>query len=555
VGCTYGTTPTQNNNGLLITMTDGVGSENYTYDVMGRVTQLQKVVSGTTYTTNYTYNQGGSITSTTYPSGRKVSQGYDAIDRLSSISDASTTYVSSFAYNTAQQLTGFSLGNGVAASYGFFADREQLQTLSYAKSGTTLFGLTYGYSQNGGNNGQITSITDSVDSGRNITYTYDALERLTSAVTTGSANYPKWGLSFTYDRYGNRTAETATADGPPNNSVAVNASTNCLTGTGYGCDANGNMTGDGANTVVYDAENRATSVSGPYGGASYSYDGNGLRVKKQVSGGATTVYVFASGKVIAEYDNGAAPSSPSREYVYNDSQILATITGSTTTYRLYDNSSARVFTNASGSVTGQRGLYPYGDAQAWYETAGTTDKWKFGSYERDAESANDYAMARSYVNRLGRFGMADPEENTTSGNPQELNRYAYVVGDPVNRQDPSGRIVGGGPILMEPPTSCNDVDCGCDPFIDAFCDPFPCESGDPTCGGGFGGGGGCPIGVQIDCELCHAKCQVQLTVLLGYCAVECDLGFVTRCIYCIKNANHYYNECQLDCKLNHCLCD
>jgi hypothetical protein len=50
-----------------------------------------------------------------------------------------------------------------------------------------------------------------VDSGRNVTYTYDALYRLTSAVTNGSTGYPKWGLSFTYDRYGNRTAQSISA--------------------------------------------------------------------------------------------------------------------------------------------------------------------------------------------------------------------------------------------------------------------------------------------------------------------------------------------------------
>src|SRR5262249_50653782 len=62
----YGTTAAQNNVGRLITLTDGVGSESYSYDVMGRVTQLQKVVLGTTYTIGYAYNQDGQITSETY---------------------------------------------------------------------------------------------------------------------------------------------------------------------------------------------------------------------------------------------------------------------------------------------------------------------------------------------------------------------------------------------------------------------------------------------------------------------------------------------------------
>ncbi|MGH9761215.1 MAG: hypothetical protein ACREDR_20295, partial [Blastocatellia bacterium] len=40
---------------------------------------------------------------------------------------------------------------------------------------------------------------------------------------------------------------------------------------------------------------------------------------------------------------------------------------------------------------------PYGEQ--WYD-AGQPAKWKFTSYERDSESGNDYAVARTYVNRL-----------------------------------------------------------------------------------------------------------------------------------------------------------
>ena len=141
-------------------------------------------------------------------------------------------------------------------------------------------------------------------------YTYDALGQLSTPVTAGSSAYPKWGLQWTYDRYGNRLSQTATAGSPPQNSVTVNPNTNCLTGTGYSCDASGNMTGDGINTLTYDAENRVSTAAGPYGGATYTYDGNGLRVEKQVTGGTTTVYIFSGSKVIAEYDNGAALSLP-----------------------------------------------------------------------------------------------------------------------------------------------------------------------------------------------------------------------------------------------------
>ena len=228
----------------------------------------------------------------------------------------------------------------------------QLQSLSYTKPGQTLFSLSYGYTQGGGNNGQLTSITDNVDAGRNATYTYDALARLSTAVTTGSATYPQWGLSWTYDRYGNRTAQTVTAGSGPSNSVTVSASTNRITDPGYSYDANGNMTNDGLNALAYDAENRLVTS----GGSTYSYDGNSLRAKK-VSGGSTTVYIFSGTKVIAEYADG----SLSREYIYSGSGLLATIEGSTTKYHHADHLSVRVTTDTSGNVLAQQAHYPFGE--------------------------------------------------------------------------------------------------------------------------------------------------------------------------------------------------
>jgi len=68
--------------------------------------------------------------------------------------------------------------------------------------------------------------------------------------------------------------------------------------------------------MTYDGENRMTAYSGNGGAASYTYDGNGTRVAKSVSG-TTTVGIYSGSSVIAEYDNGAAPGVPSREYIYN----------------------------------------------------------------------------------------------------------------------------------------------------------------------------------------------------------------------------------------------
>jgi RHS repeat-associated protein len=91
-------------------------------------------------------------------------------------------------------------------------------------------------------------------------------------------------------------------------------------------------------------------------------------------------------------------------------------------------------TDSSGNVIGEQGHYPFGES--WYAQS-TTTKWMFTTYERDAESGNDYASFRYDINRLGRFASPDLLAGSVA-DPQSLNRYAYVLNDPVNFVDPLG---------------------------------------------------------------------------------------------------------------------
>jgi RHS repeat-associated protein len=433
--------------GRLTSMADGVGSETYSYNNLGEMTQLQKVIGTTTYTTGYAYNLAGELSSITYPSTRVVQQSFDTIGRLCAVGtsgstcSSGTTYASGYAYNAAFQVTGFNYGNGVAAAFGYTPDRLLLQSLAYTKGSSTLFSTNYWYKTDAtncpsgapGNNGQIQCITDNVDSGRTVSYAFDTLYRLTSATTNGSTNYPKWGLSMTYDRYGNRSAQSVTAgSGVPSNSVTVSATTNQITGSPYAYDANGNMTNDGNNTLVYDAVNRVLSATNGSNSGTYSYDGHSLRVKK-VAGSTTTVYIFSGPRVIAEYDNGASVGSPSREYIYSRGTLLAKIDSSGTKYYHRDHLSNRVITDSSGNTLEQLGHYPFGES--WYNASG--DKFLFTSYERDSESGNDYAMMRFHINRLARFSSPDSMAGSF-GNPQSLHRFGYVLNDPINLTDPQG---------------------------------------------------------------------------------------------------------------------
>ncbi len=128
------------------------------------------------------------------------------------------------------------------------------------------------------------------------------------------------------------------------------------------------------------------------------------------------ICIFAGTQDIAQYDNGTALGSPSREYMYAGGE-----------------SGVRTPVQST-----EQGHFPYDEV--WYTTS-TTTKFIFTTYERDSESGLDYAMARFYISRFGRFCSADPVEGEPD-DPQSWNRYAYVRNDPVNLTDPSGLFWG-----------------------------------------------------------------------------------------------------------------
>jgi RHS repeat-associated protein len=188
-----------------------------------------------------------------------------------------------------------------------------------------------------------------------------------------------------------------------------------------------------------------------------------------------------------------------------------------TSYRHADHLSVRFSTDGTsgsgtfGQVVGTQGHLPFGET--WYSTV-LVSKYQFTTYERDAESTNDYAMARYHVNRLGRFSSPDPLDGSI-GSPQSLNHYKYAGNDPINYVDPTGRsdfyiysndwtcdvhITNVNPI-------CGDTDCAGEPGCGA-----DGNAGKGTSGGGGGGG---PLGSNtLDCsEKALANCNVDYGTL------------------------------------------
>ncbi len=122
--------------------------------------------------------------------------------------------------------------------------------------------------------------------------------------------------------------------------------------------------------------------------------------------------------------------------------------------------SPRVITDASEQVISRRDFMPFGEQlapDATYRTAslkydnGDNIRQKFTGYERDEETGLDFAEARYYNNKHGRFTAIDPLlASGKSANPQTFNRYVYTMNRPLILTDSTGMQTGVKPKVEKP---------------------------------------------------------------------------------------------------------
>ncbi len=111
--------------------------------------------------------------------------------------------------------------------------------------------------------------------------------------------------------------------------------------------------------------------------------------------------------------------------------------------------SVRVVTDASGQVVVIHDYEPYGveilpNTPASMPTDALAGTHLYTGQERDADTGLDNFHFRSYASTMGRFLSPDNLPGTPL-NPQSFNLYAYVHGNPVNYNDPTGHWAGGLP--------------------------------------------------------------------------------------------------------------
>jgi RHS repeat-associated protein len=452
--------------GALTKVTSSVSEDRFTeFDNHGRLLASQQVTDGNAYNFEYKYNISGGLLEAKYPSGRIIRNfldndgGLNLVTTKAGNSSQIKQVASNFDYSATGSVKKMKLGNGLWET----AQVNERYQLTQVGLGTTnannnLFKIDYEY-------GELNADGTTVDAGKNIgmiakttttipgttfsqTFKYDAINRLTEAKefnpTTPTVN--NWKQTFGYDRFGNRTNFSQTIGTQTlaltniNHPTIDQANNRFTTGQGYQYDFNGNLIQDAeGRTFTFDGNDKQIEVKETNASPSdpkigrYFYDASGARVKK-VTQLETTVFVYdAGGALAAEYSTQTAPTNPTTSYMTTDHL-----------------GSPRVITDKNGNVISRRDFMPFGEelnagvggrseSQKYASYGSDNVRKRFTGYEKDDETQLDFAEARMYQNKHGRFTAVDPLMASASPiNPQTFNRYVYTGNNPINYTDPSG---------------------------------------------------------------------------------------------------------------------
>ena len=304
-----------------------------------------------------------------------------------------------------------------------------------------------------------------------IAYGYDSLGRLatadaTGAITNSSDSSRTWGQSFVYDPFGNLLQQNVTRGSAPALSLYVDSSTNRIAMQSFAYDAAGNLTQtpSGA-TLSYDSENRLSQFS--QSGRTRNYY-NGVNGERLFDGTCWYLYGPDGYQARLSQDSGGSfvwqtddMSLSGKQVVLQGRAILPDRVGSLLAYGV----SAGPYSQMTPAASL---YYPYGQAPDVIYSY--SELYNFATYANDGNGLY-YAKHRYYDFARGRFTTPDPSSSGKISDPLSWNRYAYVMGDPINKYDPTG--------LDSWDPSTNTVYGDLDPWV-----------GSTSVSGSGGGGGG-----------------------------------------------------------------
>lgn len=411
--------------GHRISMTDATGTTTYAYDDAGHPTRM---TTPDGYSAAFGYDAAGNPSQIADYKGDVTTRSYDSRNRLTAVTAPDGT-VTQYSYDKGDLLRRTSYPNGLTADVGYDGAGRLTSLTNRGADGTVFAAYAYTYDVLG----RQASVQDEAGL---TSYGYDSNSRLTLVTDPdGSAT------AYSYDGAGNRLSKSVTpAGGTAQTTAYAYDAADRLTQvtnpdgsvSAYRYDANGNLLSDGARTFTYDGLNRL--VAAAQNGqtvATYAYNGDGLRVRKD-AGGQTTRYYWAGQDVLNEGDGTAITAS----HLFGVSLIRRETNGQIGYFLFNGHHDVTGVTDPTGAPLADYRYDTWGQPTA--QSGSFDNPYRYGAEQYDAETGLIYLRTRHYDPILGRF----LSEDTVAGDPlspQTLNPYAYVANNPLSYNDPSGQ--------------------------------------------------------------------------------------------------------------------
>jgi len=432
--------------GRLTSVTDQAGSLGLTYDERGNITNESRIITSVgTLTTATAFDANSNISSITYPSGTVVAYTRDSMGRVTGITaqpagaGSPSNVATSITHAPFGPVTGLTFGNGVTGTYSF--DNDYRATSRVAAATSDVMNLAYTYFANN----SVNTITDSVNAANSQTLGYDALDRLTSAVS-GTGGYGTYG--WTWDAVGNVATQTINSTATTFNlnsgsnqlaSMVTGSTTTTVDTTANGNIADFKIAGTAITSYTYNQANQMASATGSLGAsASYEYGFQGQRLLKTPSSGYPIAYQYgqAAKELLSEND---LHSGQTADYIYmdpgrNNRPVGEVDPTSGSIYFMHTGrlGTVQAVTDSSKSVVWSATYNPFGDTNAFSGTL-TTQSLRLPGQYFDPETGNNHNGFRDYAGTLTRYVQSDP-----LGLGGGMNTYQYARGNPFKWTDRLG---------------------------------------------------------------------------------------------------------------------